>query len=464
MKNLFSKRGFNIITLLVDLIIIYSSIFLSYYLFEDSLVAYYDNYNAFLTISPYIGLCYLIISQIFELDKPKDFKILGVAYPIFLSIASLLFVIMAISFLKREFAYPRSILIFSSITQFVQLTLWHLFVNTQFQKENIRKDILIVGYDKSKELAYKLLRSGGIWSRIRNICAPEDPLLEQYIQDIDIIFISEDVSETQKQIVAEYCLKSSKTVFYVPKNTEILLFNASISQIDDIPVLRLKYMGLSTDSKLMKRIVDIILCLIALVIFLIPLIVIAFSLKIGGGSVFYLQERVTHRGKIFKIYKFRTMIENAEALSGPVLAGQADNRITKLGRILRTTRMDEIPQIFNILKGDMSIVGPRPERPFFVEQFKKEIPEYSFRHNVKAGLTGLAQIQGKYNTSVENKLKYDLLYINSYSLTLDIKLIMQTLNILLRRSSTEGSAGAIDYETELNKVIKERSEKLRNYE
>lgn len=147
------------------------------------------------------------------------------------------------------------------------------------------------------------------------------------------------------------------------------------------------------------------------------------------------------------------MIENAEALSGPMLAQESDNRITKIGYILRATRLDEIPQIINILRGDMSIVGPRPERPFFVEQFKKEIPEYDLRHRVKAGLTGLAQVQGKYNTTVREKLKYDLLYINGYSLALDIKLIMQTLNVLLRKESTEGVKEQVDYEKEIDKLI-----------
>lgn len=148
------------------------------------------------------------------------------------------------------------------------------------------------------------------------------------------------------------------------------------------------------------------------------------------------------------------MIENAEAISGPVLAQDVDNRITKIGHILRATRLDEIPQIFNILIGDMSIVGPRPERPFFVDQFSKEMPEYNLRHRVKAGLTGLAQVQGKYNTSVQDKLKYDLLYINGYSLALDIKLIMQTMNILLRKSSTEGLKTVTELEEEIENLTR----------
>lgn len=452
MKNLYTRKGFSLIIIIIDLIIIYSSIFLTYFLFEDNLEAYQDNFYAFVSISPYIGICYLIISQIFDLDKPKDFTFLSVAYPIFLSIICLLFVTMAISFLKREFAYPRSILIVSSFIQFFLLSLWHLFVNKNFLKENARRDILIIGQKKSKELAYKLLRSKGIWSEIKTISTPENPLLYQYIDNTNVVFIAEDVEENDKQQIVEYCIKKYKLIFYVPKNPEILLFNASFTQIDDAPVLKIKHLGIGSESLILKRLLDIFLCIIALVVFLIPILIISIALKVGGGSIFYLQERVTKRGKTFKICKFRTMIENAEAISGPVLAQEKDNRITKLGHILRATRLDEIPQIFNILKGDMSIVGPRPERPFFVERFKKEIPEYDLRHRVKAGLTGFAQIQGKYNTSVENKLKYDLLYINSYSFILDIKLIMQTLNILLRKSSTEGVINIVDFENEIEKI------------
>jgi lipopolysaccharide/colanic/teichoic acid biosynthesis glycosyltransferase len=132
------------------------------------------------------------------------------------------------------------------------------------------------------------------------------------------------------------------------------------------------------------------------------------------------------------------MVPDAEKLSGPVLAGKADPRITKIGKFMRATRLDEIPQLINILKGDMSIVGPRPERPFFVEQFETEIPEYRYRLKVKAGLTGLAQIEGKYNTSVKNKLRYDLIYINNYSVLKDFFIMLQTIKILFIKSSTEG--------------------------
>jgi lipopolysaccharide/colanic/teichoic acid biosynthesis glycosyltransferase len=135
------------------------------------------------------------------------------------------------------------------------------------------------------------------------------------------------------------------------------------------------------------------------------------------------------------------MIPNAEQISGPILAGEKDSRITKIGKFLRMVRLDELPQLINILKGEMSIVGPRPERPFFVEQFEQELPEYHYRLKVKAGLTGLAQVEGKYNTTVEDKLRYDLIYINNYSVWKDFLIMLRTIKILFIKSSTEGVEG-----------------------
>ena len=143
-------------------------------------------------------------------------------------------------------------------------------------------------------------------------------------------------------------------------------------------------------------------------------------------------------GKQFKVHKFRSMRQDAEAKTGPVLAGENDPRITKFGHFMRATRLDELPQLINVLKGEMSIVGPRPERPFFVEQFIKEKPEYAYRHNVKPGITGLAQIAGKYNTTAYDKLVYDLIYIQNVSVMYDLTLMLQTLKVLITKESTEG--------------------------
>lgn len=438
MENIFTKKSFNAAILLVDLIIIYTSILLAYLLFKDSLEDFNENLSAFVSISPYIGLFYLIIAHIFELDKPKEFTVFGVSYAVMLSIICLFLLTMALSFLTRKLAYPRSILVTSSIIQIVFLTCWHLLVNKKYFKSNQFKKVLVVGYARAIDLSRKLLAEKGMWSNVQYISTPESKNLKSNIQASNIIFLADDVNEDVKHNIAEYCIELGKDLFYEPKYQEIFLFNSNLTQIGDTPILRLRSFGASSDGNFIKRFLDICLGLLGVIVFFVPFIIVSLALKIGGGSVFFKQERVTLGGRVFNIYKFRTMIENAEAISGPTLAKQSDSRITKLGHFMRITRLDEIPQIYNILKGDMSIVGPRPERPFFVEKFSKEIPEYHLRHTVKAGLTGLAQIQGKYNTTVKDKLKYDLLYINGYSFMLDIKLIMQTLNILLKKSSTEG--------------------------
>lgn len=454
LENIFGYRGFKILTPLIDLVIIYGTIILSFDLFKDSLDNFSANWFAFVAISPYIGLSYIVISHVFELDKPKDFTFLGIGYTVVLAIIVLLLSTMAISFLAREFAFPRSILLTSSGLQALLITLWHLFASKMYFRVNKSKSVLVVGYAKSQALAYKLFESRGMWSHIKHVCAPNYSKVFELIDECDVTFITEDVEEEYKQKIILYCIEKNYTVFYQPKSSEILQFNANFLQIDDSPVLDVRELGISPSSESLKRIVDVVLASIAFVIFLIPSVFIYLILKIGGGTAFYVQERVTRGNRIFKIYKFRTMIENAEALSGPVLAQDTDKRITKIGQILRATRLDEVPQIFNILIGDMSIVGPRPERPFFVDQFSKEMPEYNLRHRVKAGLTGLAQVQGKYNTSVQDKLKYDLLYINGYSLALDIKIVMQTMNILLRKSSTEGLKTVTELEEEIENLTR----------
>lgn len=456
MNKYITRKGFNLIVIIIDLIIIYSSIYVSFIVLKDMLDAYVANYRAFVALAPYIGIAYLIFSHIFELDKPKDFSIFGVSYTVTLIILCVAVFTMALSFFFREFAYPRRILIVSSCIQIVVLSGWHLFVNKKHLLRNITKHSIIIGLDKSKELAYKYLTTDGITSELKYICEPNNPSLNKYINACDIILLTEDVDEEKKQAIVEYAIRHDKEVLYEPHNLEILLFNTSLSQIEDSPLLRVKPLGISPEEAFIKRCLDILLSLLASIIAAIPVILIYILLKSGGGSAFYRQERITKGGRTFRIFKFRTMVENAEELSGPTLAQDSDPRITKTGRLLRATRMDELPQLFNILNGDMSIVGPRPERPFFVDQFTEEMPEYRLRHSVKAGLTGYAQVHGKYNTTVRDKLKYDLLYVNSYSLTLDIKLIMQTLNILLRKSSTEGVKEAANLDDKINELYQKQ--------
>ncbi|SHF52147.1 Sugar transferase involved in LPS biosynthesis (colanic, teichoic acid) [Caldanaerobius fijiensis DSM 17918] len=169
------------------------------------------------------------------------------------------------------------------------------------------------------------------------------------------------------------------------------------------------------------------------------MLIIALLIKLTSpGPIIYKQVRITEKNREFNIYKFRTMYKDAEKLTGPVLATDDDPRITKVGKILRAARLDELPQLFNVLKGEMSFVGPRPERPFFVAQFEKQHPTYTYRHNVKAGITGLAQVLGKYTTDFDDKLRFDLMYITNYSIWLDIKIILLTIKTAFMKEASSG--------------------------
>jgi len=209
--------------------------------------------------------------------------------------------------------------------------------------------------------------------------------------------------------------------------------------VDDIPMQRVTRMLLTAEQRVLKRILDIAVAVTALIILSPVILITAVMIKLDSkGPVLYSQERVGLYGKTFFVHKFRSMKQDAEAKCGPVLAAEGDPRITKFGRFMRATRLDELPQLFNVLKGEMSIVGPRPERPFFVKQFIAQKPEYDYRHNVKPGITGLAQIAGKYNTSAYDKMIYDLLYIQDVSVKTDLMIMLQTFKVLLTKSSTEG--------------------------
>ena len=197
--------------------------------------------------------------------------------------------------------------------------------------------------------------------------------------------------------------------------------------------------GLTIEQEFCKRTMDVVLSLIGAIITLPFFLVIAICIKAtDGGPVFYKQTRLTKDGKEFEIIKFRTMIQDAEKQSGARLASEGDDRILPVGRLLRRLRLDELPQIYNILKGEMSLVGPRPERPELAAEIEKEIPEFAYRLKVKAGLTGYAQVYGKYNTTFYDKLKQDLVYIRNYSVWLDLKLMIMTPKIMFMKESTEG--------------------------
>jgi len=215
----------------------------------------------------------------------------------------------------------------------------------------------------------------------------------------------------------------------VPDLLQVIALRARLEDLDGVPVININDVPLQGFNSIVKRIIDVAISSAALIVLAIPFWLIAMLVKItSSGTVFYRQERMGLDGKPFMIYKFRSMYDDAEAATGPVFASEQDPRRTPVGKVLRRSNIDELPQLWNVLKGDMSIVGPRPERPLFVAQFKDKIPQYMLRHKVKAGITGWAQVNGwRGNTSIEKRIEYDLYYIENWSVRLDLKIMWLTL-------------------------------------
>ena len=237
---------------------------------------------------------------------------------------------------------------------------------------------------------------------------------EQHVQMLELI------ESTSREMV---------DVKVVPDLLQVIALRARLEDLDGVPVININDVPLQGLNSAIKRALDVAISAFALVVLSIPLALIAILVRATSrGSVFYRQERMGLDGKSFTIVKFRSMFNDAERETGPVWAREDDPRVTPLGRFLRKSNLDEMPQLWNVLRGDMSIVGPRPERPHFVEQFKHRIPQYMLRHKVKAGLTGWAQVNGwRGNTPLEKRIEYDLYYIENWSVKLDLKIMWLTV-------------------------------------
>jgi len=428
--------------IILDLLIVYGSFLFSYLLLSqlERLDDFHQNFEAFKVVMPFIGIFYVVLMYIFGLYNITRENINELIYTVFLISVLLTISVMGIGFFVRgaALAFPRSVILMSALFYFVFLSFWRVLTVLIDRRGGVKK-ITIIG-DKDSKLSEAITNKYNHQYKIENKCDDFDVStdFEMIIKSVDEVFMSADIPQRIRRKILSLSICHKKGVFFIPEYFDLSIMGATFNKSDDIPTYQINYIELSPEDEFLKRIVDIMLACVVSIVALPFVIVAALLVKLDGGPVMYSQERLTKNNRSFKILKFRTMIPDAEKLSGPVLAGEDDPRITKIGKLLRLIRMDELPQLINVFKGEMSFVGPRPERPFFVEQFGQEIPEYHYRLAVKAGLTGLAQLEGKYNTSVENKLRYDLIYINNYSLWRDFLIILRTIKILFMKSSTEG--------------------------
>ncbi len=257
------------------------------------------------------------------------------------------------------------------------------------------------------------------------------------VLDFEGVFLY-DLPSGERNNIIKYCYEHDIRTYVVPKITDIIMRGSENLHLVDTPLFLSRNNGLGIDRMIVKRLMDIIISLLAIIITSPLMLIICIAIKLyDGGTVFYKQERLTLGKKSFMMYKFRSMRIDAEK-KGAQLARKEDNRITPVGKVLRRLHLDELPQLFNVLAGQMSVVGPRPERPEIFEKYSKTIPDFDFRLKVKAGITGYAQVYGKYNTAPIDKLKLDLTYIQEYSYWLDIKLMILTFRVIFRKENSEG--------------------------
>lgn len=344
-----------------------------------------------------------------------------------------------ISLLDKKFHDARMILLMA-VVQILAVIVWAYVFQWLYQKIFPPKRLLLVYGERpvfhlmekinSREDKYYLAGAIHIQCGVKRII--------ETAKEYDAVIIG-DVPAHERNLLMKMFFHLSVRTYTVPKISDILIRTSSDLDIFDSPLLLSRNEGLQIEQAIAKRLMDIIFSGVGLLITSPFFLIIYACIKMtDGGTVFYKQKRLTRDGKIFQIYKFRTMIQNAEQHTGARLASKEDERILPVGKMLRRTRLDELPQLWNILKGDMSLVGPRPERPELSYEIEKEIPEFAYRLRVKAGLTGFAQVYGKYNTTAYDKLKLDLTYIMRYSVWLDLKLMLMTPKVMIMKESTEG--------------------------
>ena len=405
--------------------------------YRSSLFSFSGN---FVVILSYMVL-FVLFGMLFSAFKIGIYRVNEIIYSLSLVLVfTNMIMYVELCLVAREIVSPLP-LISSFIYQLFACLVLSFCANTIYFKLYVAREMLAVFSDDEEGI--KLLsKMSSLSERFHiargcNINTESVENIKSAIDGCEAVIICDIDKAKQKELIL-YCYTNNKRVYLLPDAADIIIKNSYPIQIDDIQVLLNRNRGLSPEQAAIKRFFDILLSALALIVLSPFMLMCAVAIKLDDhGPVFFLQERITQDGKHFKIYKFRSMVCNADK-DGAIKARNDDDRITRIGKIIRACRFDEVPQFINVLKGDMSVVGPRPERIENVAEYTAKYPEFVLRHKVKAGLTGYAQLYGKYNTTPYDKLNMDLSYIESYSLFLDLKLMLLTVKVLFMKESTEG--------------------------
>lgn len=431
--------------IMVALIFSFICIWINWY--EEAL--YFDKGNYV------VGLSYVVILgafvNLYGCLKIGVMRLHEVIYSFFLSTLITNFIMyLELSLIARAMLNPLP-MVLNMVYQTAIIVLGSVSANTvYFRLYKARNILALFGpneWDKETVRKMKLIKERYNISKGMSVDHHNMDEIKSEIDRFEAVLIC-DFDKALKDEVLRYTYATRKRIYLLPSANDIIINNCYQSQIFDTPVLICRNRGLSIEQAILKRAMDILVSGLGILITSPIMIVIAIAIKLcDGGPVLFKQNRVTQNGRIFNVLKFRSMIVDADK-DGAQKAVDNDKRITPVGRVIRAIRMDELPQLFNILKGDMSLVGPRPERTENVHEYVTMYPEFDLRHRVKGGLTGYAQVYGKYNTSPQDKLNMDLIYIENYSILLDIKLLIMTVKILFMKESTEGFDASVNENVE----------------
>lgn len=384
-------------------------------------------------------LILFLITKLYDGFKLGYLRLMDVLYSQILALlCSNVLMYIQLCIISRDYMNPMK-LVGMTVVELVLIVAWVLLWSWVYTKiYPPRQMLLVYGGRPPKNLVEKLHSRKDKYQICEMISAQKGTdIVCRRIDRYENVVLCDMPLEIQSSIV-EYCFQHSIRSYIVPKITDIMLLGAEQIHLFDTPILLLRNQGLGVEQVIVKRFMDLVISFLMLILTSPLMLLIALCIKVqDGGPVIYKQKRLTKDGREFDICKFRSMRMDSEQ-SGARLAQKGDSRVTPVGKIIRNLHFDELPQLFHILKGDMSLVGPRPERPEIAKQYKSQVPEFEFRLKVKAGLTGYAQVYGKYNTTPEDKLKLDLFYIEHYTVWMDMKLLLLTFKILFQKENTEG--------------------------
>ncbi|OPL07663.1 MAG: hypothetical protein AVO33_04230 [delta proteobacterium ML8_F1] len=435
----FSEKSFFTLQLLVDYGIIAVALLASYILVSGyEGLALFSYREILLTATIFYGIVFTIYKP-YNCGKKKYSETM---LSTLVALAVLHMAVIITGYFFKESKIPNGIFLCSFFMSAIVFALIKRLVFSLYSRIHTKERAVIIGSDQTKErIAAKLIQHMDHLHETRYILDSQLLNFEEirgYIDGCDIVYLSHDLDEEIKTQVMYYCYEKHKAVYLSPSVSWILQSSGRFTTLDDMPVF-VQDNHVAVEELFLKRCMDIFLAFLGLVLTS-PLLVLGYmGVKIqDGGPAFYSQERLTKDNRSFKLIKFRSMVMDAENGTGPVLAANRDQRITPFGRVLRKTRIDELPQLFNVIRGDMSIVGPRPERPELALGYIAEFPQYRYRTKFKAGMTGLAQVWGKYNTSFKDKLLLDLYYINNFSFVNDIKILFFTIKIVFKLFASDG--------------------------